>query len=134
MARKDGEYALQDMVLSDGIRGRLSEVFCLKTYRVNHVVHGAIAMVVAHSTPFHAIQAGKQLSDSKGASAAICAEFAITAVKRSMNGHSSLVKPIEWNYSSAWGRLACSHPLTTGLVIRPVGVAEPSMGPLSCTL
>ena len=107
MAGKDGAYALQGMVLSDEIRGRLAEVFSLKTYKVDHVVHGAIAsaatfgamlgataeqiesaigMVVAHAIPFRAIRAGKQLSDSKGASAAISTEFAITAVKRSMKG------------------------------------------------
>jgi 2-methylcitrate dehydratase len=107
MAGKDGEYALLGMVLSDEIRGRLAEVFSLKTYKVDHVVHGAIAsaavfgammgataeqiesaigMVVAHAIPFRAIRAGKQLSDSKGASAAISTEFAITAMKRSMNG------------------------------------------------
>lgn len=107
MAGKDGAYALRGMVLSDEIRGRLAEVFSLKTYKVDHVVHGAIAsaavfgammgataeqiesaigMVVAHAIPFRAIRAGKQLSDSKGASAAISTEFAITAMKRSMNG------------------------------------------------
>lgn len=107
MVGKDGAYALKGMVLSDEIRGRLAEVFSLKTYKVDHVVHGAIAsaatfgammgatpeqiesaigMVVAHAIPFRAIRAGKQLSDSKGASAAITTEFAITAVRRSMNG------------------------------------------------
>ncbi|MCA9274296.1 MAG: MmgE/PrpD family protein [Phycisphaerales bacterium] len=107
MMGQDGAYALRGMVLSDEIRGRLAEVFSLKTYKVDHVVHGAIAsaatfgammgatpeqiesaigMVVAHSIPFRAIRAGKQLSDSKGASAAISTEFAITAVRRSMNG------------------------------------------------
>ena len=107
MAGKDGAYAVLGMALSDEIRGRLAEVFSLKTYKVDHVVHGAIAsaatfgammgataeqiesaigMVVAHAIPFRAIRAGKQLSDSKGASAAISTEFAITAMKRSMNG------------------------------------------------
>ncbi|HED53281.1 MAG TPA: hypothetical protein ENJ00_03665 [Phycisphaerales bacterium] len=107
MAGQDGAYALRGMVLCDEIRGRLAEVFSLKTYKIDHVVHGAIAsaatfgamvgataeqiesaigMVVAHAIPFRAIRAGKQLSDSKGASAAISTEFAITAVKRSMNG------------------------------------------------
>ncbi|MEN0020533.1 MAG: hypothetical protein AAF747_06600, partial [Planctomycetota bacterium] len=46
----------------------------------------AIGMLVAHSIPFRAIRAGKQLSDSKGSSAAITTEAAITAVKRSMMG------------------------------------------------
>lgn len=95
------------MLLSDEIRGRLAEVFSLKSYKIDHVVHGAIAsaatygammgatapqiesaigMVVAHYIPFRAIRAGKQLSDSKGASAAISTEAAIMCVKRSMAG------------------------------------------------
>jgi 2-methylcitrate dehydratase len=103
----DGAFALKGMVLLDEIRGRLAEVFSLKTYKVDHVVHGAIAsavtfgamldatpeeiesavgMVVAHFIPFRAIRAGKQLSDSKGASAAISTEAAILSVMRSMNG------------------------------------------------
>lgn len=107
MAGKDGAYALKAMICLDEIRGRLSEVFSLKTYKVDHVVHGAIGsaavfgamlgatpeqiesaigMVVAHYIPFRAIRAGKQLSDSKGASAAISTEVAITAVRRSMSG------------------------------------------------
>jgi 2-methylcitrate dehydratase len=104
---RDGAYALRGMVLLDEIRGRLAEVFSLKTYKIDHVVHGAIAsaatfgammgasaaqiesaigMVVAHYIPFRAIRAGKQLSDSKGASAAISTEAAILSVKRSMAG------------------------------------------------
>ena len=104
---KGGEFALRGMILLDEIRGRLAEVFSLKTYKIDHVVHGAIAsaatfgammgaaaeqiesaigMVVAHYIPFRAIRAGKQLSDSKGASAAISTEAAILAVKRSMAG------------------------------------------------
>ncbi len=107
MTGRDGAYALRAMVLHDEIRGRLAEVFSLKTYKVDHVVHGAIAsaavfgamlgataeqiesaigMTVAHAIPFRAIRAGKQLSDSKGASAAISTEFAILSVKRSMAG------------------------------------------------
>lgn len=103
----DGMAALRGMVLVDEIRGRLAEVFSLKSYKIDHVVHGAIAsaavfgammgasasqiesaigMVVAHSIPFRAIRAGKQLSDSKGASAAISTEAAVLAVKRSMAG------------------------------------------------
>jgi 2-methylcitrate dehydratase len=102
-----GEFALRGMVLLDEIRGRLAEVFSLKTYKIDHVVHGAIAsaatfgamvgataeqiesaigMVVAHYIPFRAIRAGKQLSDSKGASAAISTEAAILSMKRSMAG------------------------------------------------
>lgn len=104
---KDGAYALKGMVLLDEIRGRLAEVFSLKSYKIDHVVHGAIGsaatfgammgataeqiesaigMVVAHYIPFRAIRAGKQLSDSKGASAAISTEAAILSVKRSMAG------------------------------------------------
>ncbi len=104
---KDGAFALRGMILLDEIRGRLAEVFSLKSYKVDHVVHGAIGsaaafgammgataeqiesaigMVVAHYIPFRAIRAGKQLSDSKGASAAISTEAAILSVKRSMAG------------------------------------------------
>jgi 2-methylcitrate dehydratase len=41
-------------------------------------IESAIGMVVAHYIPFRAIRAGKQLSDSKGASAAISTEAAIS--------------------------------------------------------
>ena len=105
--RLDGATALKAMVLLDEIRGRLAEVFSLKSYKIDHVVHGAIAsaatygalmgatpeqiesaigMFVAHYVPWRAIRAGKQLSDSKGASAAISTEAAILCVKRSMAG------------------------------------------------
>jgi len=43
-------------------------------------------MYVAHYIPYRAIRAGKQLSDSKGASAAITTEAAILCIKRAMNG------------------------------------------------
>ena len=107
MLGADGATALKGMVLLDEIRGRLAEVFSLKTYKIDHVLHGAIAsaatfgamvgaspeqiesaigMVVAHAVPFRAIRAGKQLSDSKGSSAAISTEFAVLSVKRSMAG------------------------------------------------
>lgn len=103
----DGKAASLGMILSDEIRGRLAEVFALKNYKIDHVVHGAIAsaavygamtgataeqieaaigMVVAHYIPFRAIRAGHQLSDSKGASAAISTEVAILAMKRAMKG------------------------------------------------
>jgi 2-methylcitrate dehydratase len=49
-------------------------------------IESAIGMTVAHYIPFRAIRAGKQLSDSKGSSAAISTEIAITSVKRSMAG------------------------------------------------
>jgi 2-methylcitrate dehydratase len=103
----DGRSALKAMILSDEIRGRLAEVFSLKSYKIDHVVHGAIAsavvygtilgatdeqiesavgMVIAHYIPYRAIRAGKQLSDSKGASAALSTEVAILSMIRSMNG------------------------------------------------
>jgi len=107
MCGLDGAAALKGMVLLDEIRGRLAEVFSLKTYKIDHVLHGAIGsaatfgammgataeqiesaigMVVAHYVPFRAIRAGKQLSDSKGASAAISTEAAVLSVLRSMAG------------------------------------------------
>ncbi len=103
----DGRQVLRAMVLLDEIRGRLAEVFALKDYTIDHVVHGAIGsaatygallgaspeqiesaigQVVAHYIPFRAIRAGKQLSDSKGASAAISTEAAIVAMRRAMRG------------------------------------------------
>ncbi len=103
----DGRQAVKGMILSDEIRGRLAEVFALKDYKIDHVVHGAIAsavtfgamlgasveqiesaigLVVAHYIPFRAIRAGKQLSDSKGASAAISAEVAVASMRRAMRG------------------------------------------------
>jgi len=103
----DGEKALRAMIAVDEIRGRLAEVFSLKSYKIDHVVHGAIAsaavygalldasveeiesaigMTIAHYVPFRAIRAGKQLSDSKGASAAISSEAAVLSMRRAMNG------------------------------------------------
>ena len=46
----------------------------------------AIGMLVAHYIPWRAIRAGKQLSDSKGASAAITTEAAMMCIKRAMRG------------------------------------------------
>ncbi|MFK7960744.1 MAG: MmgE/PrpD family protein [Phycisphaerales bacterium] len=107
MTGASGDDALRGMILLDEIRGRLAEVFSLKTYKIDHVVHGAIAsaatwgamtgatpeqiesaigMFVAHHIPWRAIRAGKQLSDSKGASAAISTEAAIVAMERSKAG------------------------------------------------
>lgn len=95
------------MILLDEIRGRLAESFSLKTYKIDHVVHGAIAsiitygtlleaspeqiehaigMFVAHYIPFRAIRTGHQLSDSKGASAALSTEVGIMSLKRAMAG------------------------------------------------
>ncbi len=99
----DGTTALRGMLAIDEIRGRLAEVFSLKSYKIDHVLHGAIAsaavygamcgatvdkiesaigMVVAHYVPFRAIRHGKQLSDSKGASAAISTEVAVLSAQR----------------------------------------------------
>ncbi|MFM9956531.1 MAG: MmgE/PrpD family protein [Phycisphaerales bacterium] len=103
----DGATALKAMLLLDEIRGRLAEVFSLKTFKIDHVVHGAIGsaatygalmgasaeqiehaigMVVAHYIPWRAIRAGKQLSDSKGSSAALSTEVAVLSMKRAMRG------------------------------------------------
>lgn len=103
----DGRTTLTGMLLIDEIRGRLAEVFSLKDHKIDHVVHGAIAsavvygamlgatvdqlesalgLLVAHYIPFRAIRAGEQLSDSKGASAALSAEMAVLSVRRAMRG------------------------------------------------
>ena len=49
-------------------------------------IESAIGLVVAHYIPFRAIRAGQQLSDSKGASAAISAEVAVLSMRRAMRG------------------------------------------------
>lgn len=106
-AGRPGKDALLGMVLIDEIRGRLAEVFSLKTFKIDHVVHGAIAsaavygalrgataeqiesaigMTAAHYIPWRAIRAGKQLSDSKGASAALSTEVAVLSMKRAIAG------------------------------------------------
>jgi 2-methylcitrate dehydratase len=106
-SRADGLTTLKGMLIVDEIRGRLAEVFALREYKIDHVLHGAIAsaivygamlgasvdaiesavgMTVAHYVPFRAIRAGKQLSDSKGASAALSAEAAVMSVHRAMRG------------------------------------------------
>lgn len=107
IAKADGLRVIKAMICIDEIRGRLAEVFALKDHKVDHVVHGAIAsavvfgamiganvdqiesavgMTVAHYIPFRAIRAGHQLSDSKGASAAISTEMAVLSVRRAMEG------------------------------------------------
>ncbi len=43
-------------------------------------------MICAHYIPYRAIRAGKQLSDSKGASAALSTEVAIISMKRAIMG------------------------------------------------
>ena len=103
----DGDTTLRLMLLIDEIRGRLAEVFPLRQFAIDHVHHGAVAsaaayaaalggtpeqiesaigLVAAHSVPFRAIRAGHQLSDSKGASAAIAAEAAVLAAHRALAG------------------------------------------------
>ncbi|HEY2147398.1 MAG TPA: MmgE/PrpD family protein, partial [Pirellulales bacterium] len=107
LAGFDGRQTLLAMILLDEIRGRLAEVFALKNYKIDHVLYGAIAsaavfaaalrataeqiesaigLVVAHYVPFRAIRAGHQLSDSKGASAAISSEAAVLSAERAMRG------------------------------------------------
>jgi 2-methylcitrate dehydratase len=107
LAGMNGRQALVAMATLDEIRGRLAEVFALNRHKVDHVVHGAIAsaavygamlgataeqiesaigLVVAHYIPFRAIRHGHQLSDSKGASAAISAEAAVVSMRRAMHG------------------------------------------------
>jgi 2-methylcitrate dehydratase len=49
-------------------------------------IESAVGLVVAHYVPFRAIRHGKQLSDSKGASAAMSAELAVLSAKRAMRG------------------------------------------------
>ncbi len=103
----DGDATLRVMLLIDEIRGRLAEVFALRRYAIDHVHHGtvacaaaftaalggtaeqvesAIGMAVAHYVPFRAIRAGHQLSDSKGASAALAAEAAVMCGRRALAG------------------------------------------------
>jgi 2-methylcitrate dehydratase len=107
IAGLNGRQTLVAMATLDEIRGRLAEVFALKNYKIDHVVYGAIAsaavygavlgataeqiesaigLVVAHYIPFRAIRHGHQLSDSKGASAAISSEVAVLSMRRAMRG------------------------------------------------
>jgi 2-methylcitrate dehydratase len=44
----DGAKAILAMIAIDEIRGRLAEVFSLKTYHIDHVVHGAIASAAVY--------------------------------------------------------------------------------------
>ena len=107
LAGCDGRRTLLAMLCLDEIRGRLAEAFGLKDHKIDHVLHGAIAsaavygavlgataeqiesaigLVVSHYVPFRAIRHGEQLSDSKGASAAISAEVAVLSMWRAMRG------------------------------------------------
>ena len=47
----DGRATLRAMIVLDEIRGRLAEVFALKNYKIDHVVHGAIARGVGNGDP-----------------------------------------------------------------------------------
>jgi 2-methylcitrate dehydratase len=103
----DGRRTLKAMICLDEIRARLAEVFALRQHKIDHVLHGAIAsavvygaalganvdqlesaigLVVAHYVPFRAIRAGHQLSDSKGASAAVSSEVAVLSARRALRG------------------------------------------------
>ncbi|MCI0361406.1 MAG: MmgE/PrpD family protein [Planctomycetaceae bacterium] len=103
----DGRRTLLAMLLVEEIRCRLGEVFALKDHKLDHVLHGAIAsaavygavlgataeqiesaigLTVAHYVPFRAIRHGEQLSDSKGASAALSSEVAVLSMRRAMRG------------------------------------------------
>lgn len=107
LGQQNGRQLLLGMLCLDEIRGRLAEVFALRKYKIDHVLHGGIAsaavygamlgasaeqiesaigMVVSHYVPYRAIRAGHQLSDSKGASAALSAEMAVVSVHRAMAG------------------------------------------------
>jgi 2-methylcitrate dehydratase len=107
LAGLDGRQTLVAMATLDEIRGRLAEVFALNRHKIDHVIHGAIAsaavyaavlgatvdqiesaigLLIAHYIPFRAIRHGHQLSDSKGASAAISAEAAVVSARRAMRG------------------------------------------------
>lgn len=107
LAGWNGQQTLLAMLCLDEIRGRLAECFGLKDHKIDHVLHGGIAsaavygavlgataeqiesaigLVVAHYVPFRAIRHGHQLSDSKGASAAITSEMAVTSMRRAMRG------------------------------------------------
>ena len=101
-----GRGTLLAMLCLDEIRGRLAEVLakglqdrpcaawgdCLggRIWRdagaTAEQIESAIGMVVAHYVPFRAIRHGEQLSDSKGASAAISAEVAVLSMRRAMCG------------------------------------------------
>ncbi len=103
----DGRQLLLAMLCLDEIRGRLAEVFSLRRHKIDHVLHGAVAsaavyagilgatpeqiesaigLTAAHYVPFRAIRHGAQLSDSKGAAAALAAEMAVVSARRAISG------------------------------------------------
>ena len=104
---QNGRQTLLAMLCLDEIRGRLAECYGLKDHKIDHVLHGGIAsaavygavagataeqiesaigLTVAHYVPFRAIRHGEQLSDSKGASAALTAEVAVQSMRRVKQG------------------------------------------------
>ena len=50
----NGQDALKGMILLDEIRGRLAEVYSLKTFKIDHVVHGAIASAAVYGAMLNA--------------------------------------------------------------------------------
>lgn len=148
----DGAKAIMGMILLDEIRGRLAEVFSLKTYKIDHVVHGAIAsaavygammgatpeqieyaigMLVAHYIPFRAIRAGHQLSDSKGASAAISTEVCRPFLRCSERSDSDPIRV--WRRQSRPPFCACIAPCVASLA-RATSSATPRPSSASSSL
>ena len=103
----DGRQTLRAMILLDEIRGRLAEVFALKNYKIDHVVHGAIASAadvrrgagrdgradrIGHRPgrgPLHSVSRDPRRQAAfrfQGASAAISAEVAVLSMRRAMRG------------------------------------------------
>ena len=121
IAGRDGPFALRGMVLLDEIRGRLAEVFSLKSYKIDHVVHGAIASAATYAlcwgprpsrsnrpsacswriTFRGGPSAPASNSATPRASAAISTEVAILSMQRAMR--------------------ASSVPATSSAILRPSG-------------
>ena len=106
IAGRDGPFALRGMVLLDEIRGRLAEVFSLKSYKIDHVVHGAPprpfprcwyaradrighrhVRVALHSVAGASAPASNSATPGR-ASAAISTEVAILSMQRAMRASS----------------------------------------------
>ena len=80
-----------DLVIGSRLRGKRQPGALLpQAYFGNHLATSLIRLLwgfrYTDLGPFRAIRAGKQLSDSKGASAAISTEVAIIAMRRAMRG------------------------------------------------
>ena len=108
LAGCDGRQTLRAMLLLDEIRGRLAEVFSLKTYKIDHVVHGAIASAavvrgraggdgradrVGHRPgrgPLHSLPRDPRTASSSPTPRAhrprISAEVAVLSMRRAMRG------------------------------------------------